>query len=247
MNITIRIDTSLLTKNTDLTLKQLAYAGVNAVNNTVRLVQRQVQDSVKSKFTLRKPDFILRQVAIIKPFASVGQARPFAVISVGQRDRLLLPQFEDGGTRQPFVGKNVAVPITGNPARPGFDNPVESGLRMTALGLKPTLTDSQRKQRLSIRGGSRKETAQLRKNFTKSAGAQNVWEGNQRTYMIPGLGVFQRVGPKKRDTVMLYKFKSGVQLRPILGFHTLTTERGQALLRDNLSIEIAKAMQHLKH
>lgn len=247
MNITITIDTSLLTKNTDLTLKQLAYAGVNAVNNTVRLVQRQMQDSVKSKFTIRQGDFILRQAAIIKPFASVGQARPYAVIAVGQRDRLLLSEFEDGGVRQPFVGKNVAVPITGSPARPGFDAPVEGGLRMTALGMKPNLSESQRKQRLSIKGGSRKETNELRKSFTRAAGAKQVWEGNQRTYMIPGLGVFQRTGPKKRDTVMLYKFKSGPQLRPILGFHTMTTEVGQSLLRDNLSIEIAKAMQHMKH
>lgn len=247
MKITIAIDTSLLTKNTDLTLRQLAYAGVNAVNNTVRLVQKQMQSSVKSKFTIRQGDFVLRQAAIIKPFASVGQARPFAVISVGQRDRLLLPQFETGGQRQPFVGKNVAVPITGNPARPGFSSPVEAGLRMTALGLKPNLSNSQRQQRRSIIGGSRKETAQLRRNFTRSVAAQNVWEGNQRTYMIPGLGVFQRQGPGKRDTVLLYKFKSGVQLRPTLGFHTLTTEVGQSLLRDNLSIEIAKAMQHMRH
>lgn len=234
MKIDLQMDAKALEDRMGLTAKNLAYASVNAVNRTALQVQKQAQENVKSRFVLRQADFVLRQAAIIKPFASVGQNRPFAEIQVGQKSRLLLGDFEKGAQRVPFVGKNVAVPITGSPARPSFNAPVEGSLRITALGLQPSLSTAQRKQRRSIKGGSAKETRAMRGDFTRAAGAGQVWKGRQHTYMIPGVGIFQRTGPKKGDTTMLYKFMPNPQLRPRLGFLAMAQAQGNAWLKDNL-------------
>jgi len=234
VKIDLNMDAKALEQRMELTAKNLAYASVNAVNKTALQVQEQAKQNVKSRFTLRQPDFILRQAAIIKPFASVGQGRPYAEVSVGQKERLLLSEFETGGQREPFVGKNVAVPITGSPARPGFSAPVTGSLRITALGLQPALSTAQKQQRRSIKGKTASETRSLRKNFTSAAGAGQVWKGRERTYMIPGVGIFQRTGPKKGDSTMLYTFKPHPQLKPTLGFLAMAKAQGQVWLGDNL-------------
>lgn len=234
MKIDLNMNAKALEDRMDLTAKNIAYASVNAVNRTALQVQKQAQENVKARFTLRQPDFILRQAAIIKPFASVGQNRPFAEIQVGQKQRLLLADFEKGAQRAPFIGKNVAVPITGSPARPSFSAPVTGSLRITALGLQPTLTTAQRKQRRSIKGGNAKETRSLRQNFTSAAGASQVWKGKEHTYMIPSVGIFQRTGKKREQTTMLYKFMPHPQLKPTLGFLAMAKAQGQSWLGDNL-------------
>lgn len=234
MRIDCQINTQQLEERMELSAKNIAYATVNAINATAKQVQAQAQTNLKSRFTLRKPDFMLRQAAIIKPFASVGQGRPFAEIAVGQKDRLLLSEFETGGQRHGFIGKNVAVPIPGSPARPTFESPVEPSLMISALNLQPPLSAAQRQQRKSIKGSSGAETRSLRRDFTKAAGAGQVWKGKEHTYMIPSLGIFQRTGPKKGDTVMLYKFKPSVQLKPQLGFLSMAKQDGHAWLQDNI-------------
>lgn len=246
MKIDFNFDAKELERRFGLTEKNLAYAAVSAINRTALQVQKQAQENVKSRFVLRQPQFVLRQAAIIKPFASVGQGRPYAEIAVGQKPRLLLSEFEQGGQRSPFIGKNVAVPITGSPARPGFSDSVPGNLRITALSLQPSLTTAQRQQRRSIKGSSAKETKSMRKNFTSAAGAGQVWKGKQRTYMIPGIGIFQRTGPKKADTVMLYKFKPHPQLKPRLGFLSMAQADGNAWLKDNMDHAIIEELNRAR-
>ena len=234
MKIDLNMDAKALEQRMDLTAKNLAYASVNAINKTALQVQEQAKANVKSRFTLRQPDFVLRQAAIIKPFASVGQDRPYAEVQVGQKPRLLLADFEKGGQRAPFIGKNVAVPITGSPARPSFSAPVTPSLQITALALQPVLTTAQKQQRRSIKGKSAAETRAMRADFNRAHGTGQVWKGRQRTYMIPGVGIFQRTGPKKADTTMLYKFVPHPQIKPTLGFLAMAKAQGQTWLGDNL-------------
>lgn len=234
MKIDLNFDAKALMARFQLTEKNLAYVSVNAINKTALQIQDQQRKNVRARFTLRKPDFVLKQAAIVKPFASVGQGRPYAEIYVGQRDRLLLSDFEHGGTRKPFIGKSVAVPITGSAARPGFGAPVDGAFRMTALGFRPTLTSSQRQQQRSIKGSNRKETSAMRKDYARAVAGKQVWKGRQHTYLIPGIGVFERTGPKKRDSRLIYKFKPNPQLRPTLGFIAMAQSEGQRWLADNL-------------
>lgn len=237
MRINLEIDAKALMERFSLTEKNLAFAAVNAINKTAKDLQLAEQQNVRSKFTVRKSEFMMRQAAVIKPFASVSQSRPFAEVAVGQKDRLLLSTFERGGTKTPFVGKNVAVPITGSPARPGFSAPVAGNLMITALGMKPELSAVAKLQRRSLKGGTRKETASMRKDFTRAAAFEQPWQGRERTYLIPGIGIFQRNGKEKKATTLLYKFVPRPQLKPTLGFVALADTDGQRML--NLNMEAA--------
>lgn len=142
--------------------RRVAFAVVNAINETAKTAQRAVQLHVQDEFTIRQP-FVLRQAAIIKPFANVRKGIPYAEISVGRRRRLLLSQFEEGGLREPFKGKeSVAVPVE---ARPSKTASVSEELHVQRLGIK------------------RKRGKDGRVTF----------EGERGTYLIPRKGIFQRI------------------------------------------------------
>src|SRR5678815_3968669 len=111
MNIDLRCDVSALEGRVRNAPKRIAYAVVNAINATLKLAQRALQLRAEDVFTVRKHDFIRREVAVIKPFASVGQGRVFGEIAVGQKARLLLPLFDKGGDRPAFKGASIAVPV----------------------------------------------------------------------------------------------------------------------------------------
>lgn len=162
MNIKLRVDNSQLLLRLRNGEKRLAYAVVNAINRTAEDIQAAERQRVRSEFVLRKPEFVLRQAAIIKPFASVGQGRLFAEISVGQKPRLLLGEFEEGGERLPFKGKSVAVPVIGG-ARASKSASVPEELFI---------------QRLRFKRGRK--------------GARTIWRGLLGTYLVPGVGIFQR-------------------------------------------------------
>lgn len=243
MKISIDIDVKALTTRFGLTEKNIAYAVVNALNDTAKQVQSSERENVQAKFIMRNPDFMLRNAAIIKPFASVGQGRPYVEIAVGQKPRLLLSQFEQGGPRLPFVGKNVAVPIIGSPARPSQSASVPTNMRISALNMRPELSSASRAQRRTLKGGSKSETKTMRRDFTKANAIGRPWQGNQRTYLIPGVGVFQRTGPKRKDTVLLYRFLTRVQLKPILGFIDLGKTEGARMLRSALDKSVRNELR----
>jgi hypothetical protein len=148
--------------------KRMAYAVVNSLNDTAKLVQRAERQRVLGSLTVRRRDFIERQIAVIKPFASVAQARYQVRIAVGEKRRLLLSEFEAGGTREPFVGRNVAIPVTGSPARPSQAASVPESLFVKALQLRR-------------RGGKR---------------GRGPIVGLLETYIVPGVGIFQRQGER---------------------------------------------------
>ena len=190
-----------------LSAKGLAYAAVNALNNTAKLVQKTEREELHRNFEIRTPTttkFLERQVAIIKPFASVNQGRAYTEISVGQRPKLLLSTFEAGGIKSPVVGTRgvVAVPVTGQAARPSFSRPVPKTLFLRALKIKGKKTKSGKVQ----------------------------YKGAQRTFLLkhtakaPLGGVFQRIGPERDDVRMIYSFKSKPRLKSSLHF-VKTAER----------------------
>jgi hypothetical protein len=81
----------------------------------------------------------------------------------------------------------------------------------------------------------------------KLGGQYYVWQGNQRTFILPHTrraplgGVFQRVGPKRDDVRMIYAFKQGVPLKAILAF-VATTE---SAFRDVFNEQFAKSFYRL--
>jgi hypothetical protein len=222
--------------------KRMAFAVVNALNQTAKEIQAGEREHVAESFQVRKPDFVLRQAAVIKAaaggsgFASVGAGRFEARISVGEKPRLFLSGFEAGDERVPFKGKNVAVPVTGGPARPSFGSSVQEAFTFRSLNLRPVGPRGQGKRR-------RRMDVRIDPHVTSTGKVQ--WKGGQRTFLLtetaqaPKGGVFQRVGPGRGDIRMVYSFKPAFRLARRLRF----VETGERIADRTFQLNLLKQVE----
>ncbi|MGH9641097.1 MAG: hypothetical protein ACRD3Q_01600 [Terriglobales bacterium] len=227
MQINVEVDTSLLDKMSARYEKNLAYSVAQALNDTALEAQRRIRASLRQHFQVRKAAFLDRSIKIFA-FANVGSNRPYAEIGVDNKQRLLLSLFEQGGQKTPFVGRDVAVPITGQAARPSIAESVRSDLTFSALHFKLGTTD----ERDFVAGAKRRRVL-------RQAGKQYAfWQGNQRTFILahsaaaPLGGVFQRVGPKRDDIRLIYSFRQNVRLKAALDFVATTTTTFNDVFRE---------------
>jgi hypothetical protein len=213
MRIDLQIDSAPLVLRLRNGQRRLAYAVVNAINNTAKRIQDAERRRVEEEFTVRKKDFIRREAAIIKPFASVRQARAFAEIAVGQKARLLLSAFERGAERKPFTpaARSVAEPVVGGPARPRFAQPVAPDLRVGKLRFDRT------------------KTGRRRAGVTRT-----------KTYLVPKVGIFQRIGPAATRAV--YLFTRGKKLAPRLHFVETAEKEADKWIREEMEREVVNAI-----
>lgn len=228
----MRIDLEVRTAPLILKLRngsrRLAFAVVNAINATARKVQEAERAKLGDHFEVRKRAFLEAQAAIIKPFASVKQGRPFAEVAVGQKPRLLLSTFEKGGTKTPAKGREqVAVPITGQPARPSFSRPVDERFTFRALNL--------RKSRPT---GQTSETGKVKRTRRAAGG---VRYGERGTYQVPGVGVFQR--DENGESRLLYAFVEKPRLDPMLDFVRTAETTAATTFAEELERETLEAMR----
>jgi hypothetical protein len=212
MRIDLQIDSAQLVLRLQNGQRRLAYAVVNAINNTAKRIQDAERRRVEEEFTVRKKDLIRREAAIIKPFASVRQARAFAEIAVGQKPRLLLSAFERGAERKPFTpaARSVAEPVVGGPARPRFTQPVTPELRVGKLRFDRT------------------KTGRRRAGVTRT-----------KTYLVPKFGIFQRVGEVTRA---VYLFTRGKKIAPRLHFVETAEKEADKWFREELEREVVNAI-----
>jgi hypothetical protein len=223
--LNVRIDTEPLLLRLDKGTKRLAYAAVGAINATARRIQDVERQHVETKLTVRKREFVQRQIAIIKPFASVKKGLLYADVSIGQKDRLLLSLLEPGGTREPLpppgqerpLGKNVGVPITGS-ARPSIGSSIPSDLTFKGLRIV--------KRQVVTRRNGRKRSVRVRADVKFAANVTRTGkvqlQGEHRSFILkhtdrlPWGGVFQRIGPGRDDIRLLYKFLPPMPLHAML-------------------------------
>ena len=213
MKINLQIDSAALVLRLRNGQRRLAYAAVNAINNTAKRIQAAERRRVEEEFTVRKKEFIRRQAAIIKPFANVRQGRAYAEIAVGQKPRLLLSAFERGAVRKPFTpsARRVAEPVVGGPARPRFRQSVTPELRIRRLRFDRT------------------KTGRRRANVTRT-----------RTYLVPAVGIFQRVGEGASRAV--YLFTRGKKLKPRLRFVETAEKEAKRWFREEMEREVVNAI-----
>jgi hypothetical protein len=219
MQIDLSIDSTQLILRLKNGERRLAYAAVNAVNNTAKRIQQAEFAEVKDSFEIRKPTFFFGTpgrpggtAARIKPFASVKQARAYADIAIAPPEgrglvnrRTLLPYYESGGPRPIFTpgAQHVAVPIVGGPARPSWSTSVPKEFTFSGLHLV-AFRQGKRVQRKGQRRSRQSETlfdTSGRATLPEGSGATQ-WKGAQRTFIIPASedrkgGLYQRIGPKK--------------------------------------------------
>lgn len=187
MTINVDIDNSELVLRLHRGQRRLSYGVVNAINKTAKKIQVAERAHLLATFNVRQWNFMRRQVAIIQPFASVtggrsGVSRAYAEIRIGHKKRLLLSKFERDEAvyyRTPFTAgaKATAEPVVGGPARPEFADPVPPAFRMKKLNFRLT-----------------------------KRGKRRVGITRTQTYLVPGVGVFQRTAAGPEGTRIVYYF-----------------------------------------
>lgn len=257
MRIDVRIDADKLIAKTLKAQKNLAYSTAQALNDTAKDIQAQVQGRVKALFRIRKGgssefsektgdqpsrserSFIVRQIRVFS-FASVKKGLIYAEIGIANKPRLLLSKFETGGTRTPFVGKNVAVP-TSEVARGGsINNPVEDDLTFRKLAFKKI---PNRSGRDTLDAGFKSGLGLKEyKNLAKSLGSdQYQIKGRQRTFILkktdahPLGGVYQRTGPRREDIRMVYSFRRAFRIQKVLSMIETAREEYAKRFRENFT------------
>lgn len=210
MRIDAKLDVAKLVDKSAKAQKNLAYSVVQGLNATARQIQDAQRDALRKTFTLRTENtqrFLTRQIAIIKPFASVPAGRLYTEISVGERSKLLLSGYERGEDRPAFKGRMIAQPVTGNAARPSFSRPIAQNFTFRAMALKAKRT---------------------------RAGAQQM-KGKNRTYTIGGVGVFLRTGRGEEGSEMIYAFRDKQQLPKRLGWLKRARDIADKWLNENVT------------
>lgn len=188
MRLDVKIDTSALRAKTEREIKNLGYSTAQAINKVAQEIQNEERVNLDRKFKLRRAGFMYRLIKIVT-FASANQGRPYAEIAIdASKARVLLSSFEEGGDKTSSVGQNVAVPITGEAARPTFSDPVPQAFTFKGLSFQKVITKEGKVE----------------------------WHGKNRTFIIPGVGVFQRVSTTV--TKLIYSFKKRVHLDSRLDF-----------------------------
>lgn len=209
MRLNADIDARFLKARTLKEQKRLAYNVAQALNEAAKSIQAQIRADMAQDFTLRSTTkknkkWLLERVKI--KFASVKRGLMAAEIYLDSKPRLLLGKYERGGTREPFVGKHVAIP---NPevAREGGSEAgqIKQELTFKDLRLKPVrVTPKTRPDDIQFKG--------LQRTFLLKSTAKN-----------PLGGVYQRVGPGKDDIRLVWSFKRAFALKRML--HIVETAR----------------------
>lgn len=164
MRFDVQIDPSALTARTLREAKNLAYSTSQALNAVAKDVQTAERVHLDQTYHLRKAGFMYRLIKIFQ-FSSARQGIPFVEIGIDSKTRVLLGIFEKGGAREPFKGKNVAVPITGSEARPSEMSTIPGEFTFQKMKFKKHVTATGKEQ----------------------------WKGENGTFLIPNIGVFQRI------------------------------------------------------
>jgi hypothetical protein len=213
LKVDLKVDDTRLLRKMRNGHKRLAYAVVNAINKTAKRIQAAERRRAGKVFTVRKTEFIRRQVAVIKPFASVPQGRPFAEIRVGDKPRLLLSAFERGAERKPVTAgaSRVAEPVVGGPARPSFGKPVDPQFYMKKLKFDRT-----------------------------KSGKLPISARRTKTYLVPDTGIFQRTEAGVRA---VYLFTVGKRLRPILRFVETARQVANKWFAQEMKKEVQKTIE----
>jgi hypothetical protein len=92
--------------------------------------QKAVQDSLATRFTLRRPDFVRKTIFRQSPGDFATNSRPRAAFGVNPA-RDMLAKFEEDSIKAPMSGRSVAIPLPA--VRPTPNTVVAKALRVSSL------------------------------------------------------------------------------------------------------------------
>lgn len=195
MDLGVDVDISKAVQVATTVLKKIPYATNSALTAVAKEIVEREREDLKARFQVRK-QFILNRVRILQYSRANNLTMIIGIDANVQGGRLLLPSFEEGGTKTPAGGPELAVPITGAAARPSFGQNIPRSLLYKVL--------------------------QIERKTTNSGAIQ--FKGKKRTFVIVGVGVFQRTGSKREDIQLLYKFEQSSPLSRRMRFRQLAID-----------------------
>ena len=213
MKISVDVDSEQVVKLVGAVLRQLPYAANNAITRTAKEAVDAGQKEVAADLQVRKR-FILNRIKILQYSRVSNLSAIIGVDTKVQGAPLLLGFLEEGGEKQPSSGPEIAIPLTGEAARPSFPESVTTALRYT-----------------NLRFENRK--------------------GRKKTFVIPDVGVFQRVGAGEQpgSTVLIYSFKPSAKIAPHTHLRNamlkVIGERFAPIFTEEFTKEILKKAQSL--
>lgn len=132
MDIKVNIDTDAVVKLTAAVIRQFPYAANNAITRTAKEAVGAGRKELIADLQVRK-EFILNRIRILQ-YSKVSNLT--AIIGVDTKVRgtpLILGFLEQSGEKQPTRGSDIAIPLTGEAARPTFPQSVPTSLRYLNL------------------------------------------------------------------------------------------------------------------
>ncbi len=109
--LSITVDHAAVTRALGDLQRQIPFATAKALNDVANDAQRAIQGGLAQRFTLRRPDFILRTIKRERPADFASKTSLVATVRVDPR-RDILAKFEEGGTKAPVSGRAIAIPTS---------------------------------------------------------------------------------------------------------------------------------------
>lgn len=108
MRLDVQVDHKAVTDALREFGRQIPFAMAKALNDVANDAQKDIQNSLPQRFTLRRPDFIKRTIKRDRAdFATKSKLE--ATVRVDPA-RDVLAKFEAGGTKTPIAGRAIAIP-----------------------------------------------------------------------------------------------------------------------------------------
>jgi hypothetical protein len=251
--------------------KKLLYAVAGAINATAKRIQQAEFENVRARFAIRSEQskrlFFGSDVrpggvaARLGPPPEIKAGRMYREVytgteAVGARRRVLLPEFEAGGEKQPTVGaRTFAIPLTGRPARPSFRGVVPPAFTFAGLALTAYRGKAQIKVARRGKGGKARQVkvglfGEYGRMALPAEGGGVQWKGKQRTFMLtstarePEGGVFQRIGRGREDIREIYAFRRTAPLDARLHFVATARATADVWYREEMEKQVIDALAH---
>ena len=132
MKISVTVDVDSVVKLAATVLRQLPYATNAAITRTAKEAVDAARNELQRDLTIRK-QFILKRIRILQ-YSKVGNLTAIIGLDANvQGAPLLLGFLEEGGEKLPIAGEGIAIPLTGEAARPTFEQSVLTAFRYKNL------------------------------------------------------------------------------------------------------------------
>jgi hypothetical protein len=194
----VDVDISQVVKLTEKVLRKLPYVLNDSITEVAKVVVEAEREQLARDFTIRK-NFLTGRFKVLQYSRTSDLTAIVGIDSRVQGSPLLLGFFEEGGEKLPTAGPELAIPLTGEAARPSFASLIPTSLMYKNLQIS-----------------------------MKVKGRTAIFPGLQNTYLVQGVGVFQRDG---KSSELIYSFKRSAPLRP----RTHMIELAQIVIRDSFA------------